>query len=148
MLVSIGAFAFLVGACGGGGRSATSSTGAATRPASTAVSPSPAASAASASASSTVGQKITASPPAGAPVIDQKDVAFNPRDLTVQLGETIYFTNSEPIAHTVNLNGSNLLGPRGLANQGEAIAWKPAKAGTYEMTCDFHPAMRALITVR
>lgn len=91
---------------------------------------------------------MTGPVPAGAPTIDQKDVAFVPNELSVSLGATVYFTDSEAIFHSVDVNGANLLGRGGLMKQGEVIAWKPSAAGDYLITCDIHSAMRAVVRVR
>jgi plastocyanin len=32
--------------------------------------------------------------------------------------------------------------------QSEMASWKAAKAGTYVITCDYHPAMKATVTVQ
>ena len=153
---ALGAMAILGTACGGGDSSSSGVvTAAPTKAVSTAAASTAAtkaattpAAATTAATSSTVGQKITTAPPAGSAVIDQKDQLFKPDKLTVKLGDTVYFTNSEAVVHSVNLDGKNLLGSGGLTKQGESVVWKPAKAGTYTMTCDYHPAMKAVVTVQ
>ncbi len=143
--------AIAAAACGGGddgGSGAT--TQAPTKAATTAsgggnATTSPATPAAS---SATGAQKITGAPPAGAAVIDQKDQLFKPDKLTVKVGDTVYFTNSEAVIHSVNVDTKNLLGTGGQVKQGETLSWKPAKAGTYTITCDYHPAMKSTVTVQ
>ena len=83
--------------------------------------------------------------PAGAPEIDQADLAFKPDKLTVKAGSTIYFKNSDSAVHTVDVNGKN---ESGTMKKGMVFAWTPATAGTYKITCDFHPQMNATITVQ
>jgi plastocyanin len=83
--------------------------------------------------------------PAGAPEIDQADLAFKPDKLTVAAGTTVYFKNSDSAVHTVNVNGKN---QSGTMKKGAIFAWTPATAGTYKLTCDFHPQMNATITVQ
>jgi plastocyanin len=83
--------------------------------------------------------------PAGAPEIDQADLAFKPDKLTVSSGSTVYFKNSDSALHTVNVNGKN---ESGTMKKGAIFAWTPARAGTYKLTCDFHPQMNATITVQ
>ena len=83
--------------------------------------------------------------PAGAPEIDQQDLAFKPGKLTVAAGTTVYFKNSEAALHTVNVNGKN---ESGTMRKGAIFAWTPSTAGTYKITCEFHPQMNATITVQ
>jgi plastocyanin len=82
--------------------------------------------------------------PAGAPVIDQKDLAFKPDKLTVKAGEKVYVKNSESAIHTVNIDGKN---QSGNMKKGDVFVWTAASAGTYKVTCDYHPQMRATIVV-
>jgi plastocyanin len=138
------AFALNV-ACGGGGGSSNGSHPASSEATSTV---SPAAATTTAAASATGAQKSTGVPPADAAVIDQKDVSFRPDHVTINLGDSVYFTDNEAVVHSVNVDTKNLLGPGGLMKQGEVLSWKPPKAGDYIITCDFHPAMRAIVTVQ
>lgn len=82
--------------------------------------------------------------PAGAPFIDQDNLKFKPNTLAVSVGEKIYFVNSETAVHTVTVNGKN---ESGNMRKGDIFEWTPASAGEYKITCDFHPQMKATITV-
>lgn len=90
----------------------------------------------------------TASPasavPAGAPLIDQESLAFHPEKLTVKAGEKVYFQNSESSLHTVNINGKNASGNM---KRRDLFVWTPDAVGAYKITCEYHPQMRATITV-
>lgn len=77
-------------------------------------------------------------------LIDQKNLKFQPRDLTVSSGDTIYFRNSEGASHTVTINGRNVTGAMG---RNEVMTWIPPGPGTYKFTCDYHPQMKATVTV-
>lgn len=146
----VAASAFAAAGCGGG--SSDDAAKAPTKPASTAAAgattaPTTAAAAAGA-ASANLGAKFSGSIPAGAAVIDQKELQFKPDKLTVKAGDTVYFSNSEAALHSVNVDGKNLLGQGANMKQGESATWKPAKAGAYNIACDYHPAMKAVITVQ
>lgn len=82
--------------------------------------------------------------PDGAAFVDQTGLRFRPDTLTTTAGETVYFKNSEPSLHTVTINGKN---ESGSMNRREVFVWTPASAGTYQITCDFHPQMKATLTV-
>ncbi|MBI5949394.1 MAG: cupredoxin domain-containing protein [Chloroflexi bacterium] len=81
--------------------------------------------------------------PAGAPLIDQDNLAFKPEKLTVKAGATVYFLNSETSLHTVTIDGKNV---SGTMKKGDVVVWTAPNAGTFKVTCDFHPQMKATIT--
>ena len=83
--------------------------------------------------------------PAGAPVIDQQDLAFKPDKLTVKAGDKVYFLNSETALHTVTVEGKNV---SGTMKKGDVAVWTVPNAGTFKVTCDFHPQMKATITAQ
>lgn len=116
---AVAALALVAGAaCGGGGGNAGANT--------------PAASAAAGSATITT------------PEMDQDNLSFKPEKLTVKAGEKVIFKNSESAVHTVTINGKN---ESGTMKKGDVFAWTPTASGTYKITCDFHPQMKATITV-
>lgn len=82
--------------------------------------------------------------PEGAVVMDQDGLKFRPGDITVSAGEDVYFTNSEHSLHTVTVDGENISGSMA---RGDAFVWTFDAPGEYRVTCDFHPKMRATITV-
>jgi plastocyanin len=82
--------------------------------------------------------------PAGAPYIDQDNLKFIPTQLTVKVGQTVYFLNSETALHTVDINGENLSGNM---RKGDVFTWTPPAPGVYQITCKYHPQMKATITV-
>lgn len=82
--------------------------------------------------------------PADAPFVDQDNLKFLPNNLTAEVGETIYFHNAETALHTVTINGTN---ESGNMRKNDLFEWAAAEAGTYKITCDFHPQMKATITI-
>ena len=87
----------------------------------------------------------TSEVPAGAPAIDQNELAFKPSSLTVNAGTQVYFKNSETAIHTVTIEGKNI---SGVMKKGDVVVWTAPSAGTFKVTCDYHPQMRATITVK
>ncbi len=83
--------------------------------------------------------------PAGAPSIDQDNMAFTPDKLTVKAGDKVYLRNSETSLHTVTVGGKNV---SGTMKKGDVVVWTVPAAGTYKITCDFHPQMKATITAQ
>lgn len=94
-------------------------------------------------ATATTAKKVTV--PAGAPLVDQDNLAFKPEKLTVKAGEAVYFKNSESAIHTVNVNGKNVSGNM---KKDDVVTFTFDKAGEYKITCDYHPQMKATITAQ
>ena len=82
--------------------------------------------------------------PADAPFVDQDGLKFLPNTLASEPNETVYFHNAETALHTVTINGTN---ESGTMRRGDLFEWTPPEPGTYKITCDFHPQMKATITV-
>ncbi|MFN0096423.1 MAG: cupredoxin domain-containing protein [Dehalococcoidia bacterium] len=82
--------------------------------------------------------------PDGSPFVDQRDLRFKPDKLTAKAGTAIYFKNSESALHTVTINKVN---ESGNMKRNEVFIWTPPSAGSYAVTCDLHPQMKATITV-
>lgn len=81
----------------------------------------------------------------GAPAeIDQDNLKFTPSSLTVASGEVVTFKNSETAVHTVTINGKN---ESGTMKKDATFLWTPPAPGTYKITCDYHPQMKATVTV-
>jgi len=83
--------------------------------------------------------------PAGAVVIDQRDLAFKPGSATIEAGQKVYFQNSETALHTVSINGKD---ESGNMKRGAIFVWTFASPGSYKITCEYHPQMHATITVK
>jgi plastocyanin len=115
--------AFAVVGCSGGGSGYGSSTATPTPP---------------------TGASSGASTSAGGATIDEQNFAFVPSTLTVKVGDTVTFTNSDSAAHNVKIDGQEL----GSQNQGESKTWKATKAGSFPFSCVVHPSMTGEITVQ
>lgn len=82
--------------------------------------------------------------PARSPLIDQDNLAFIPKELTVPAGGTVYLKNSEAAVHTVTIEGKNV---SAVMRENDTLAWIAPATGSYRVTCDYHPQMHATITV-
>ena len=83
--------------------------------------------------------------PDGAAYVDQDGLKFNPSSLTVSGGEPVFFKNSETTVHTVTINGKN---ESGTMKADQVFEWTPPGPGEYKITCEFHPQMKATLTVQ
>jgi plastocyanin len=85
--------------------------------------------------------------------VSMENIQFDPKNVTVKVGETITFTNNESIAHDVHKQsgpgGNFASGPDGGMQQGDTFELKLDKPGTYEYVCHVHaPGMAGTITVK
>jgi len=90
---------------------------------------------------------------AGAAQVSMKNIQFDPRDIAVDAGETITFTNDEAVAHDVHKSsgpGKDFAsGPPGGMEQGDTFELTLDTPGEYEYVCDVHaPGMAGTITVK
>ena len=91
------------------------------------------------------GSSVECTPVAGGDAeIDQDALKFVPSTLCVKAGQPVLFKNSETALHTVHIEGKN---ESGTMKKGDEFRWTPAAAGTFNITCEFHPQMKARITV-
>ncbi len=90
-----------------------------------------------------------AAPPAsgGAVKVTMKNIAFNPSALHAKVGQTVEWTNEDPVSHNVTYRG----GPRFVSSptmpQGAKFTIKLTQPGTIHYVCTFHANMIASIVV-
>jgi len=71
--------------------------------------------------------------------------AFQPPSLSIKVGDTVKWTNTDAAAHTVTAdNGS--FGSENLSDQ-EAFSHTFSQAGTFDYHCDLHPSMKGTVQV-
>jgi plastocyanin len=87
----------------------------------------------------------TASAPVASNSVTIKGFAFSPANITVKLGTTVTWTNSDQDAHTVTATGG-AFGSQAL-NTGAHYSFTFTKAGTYDYLCTIHPFMTATVVV-
>lgn len=79
-------------------------------------------------------------------VVDIRAFGYAPRTLTVSVGDTVIWSNHDPVPHTAT-------GPRARWDTGEIRAnasarWVADRPGTEEYVCAYHPNMRATLVIR
>jgi plastocyanin len=89
--------------------------------------------------------------PTQKPVINQKNLMFNPRLLVIQVGTTVEFQNDDSVQHNVfwpSVGGNRKLGHNlGTWPQGEKRAYKFDQPGAVSLLCNVHPEMSGYIIV-
>jgi plastocyanin len=78
--------------------------------------------------------------------VDIKDFAFNPPEITVPVGGSVTWTNSDPVPHTATGLDREALQSGAIA-PGESFTQAFDAAGTAEYFCEFHPNMKGSIVV-
>ncbi len=73
-----------------------------------------------------------------------KGFSFNPKEITVKLGDTVTWTNEDSATHTVTGSGWS----SGDLGQGQTYSKTFDKSGTYEYHCNFHPSMLGNVIVK
>lgn len=81
---------------------------------------------------------------------------YQPASATVQVGDTVTWTNDDIVPHTATANGTTANGTTANGKRfdsgsiGSKHAWRyvATRKGTYAYVCTFHPTMRGTLVVR
>lgn len=79
-------------------------------------------------------------------VIEIKNFAYTPKDITIKIGETVTWINKDSMAHDAQADDKSW--NVDLMVQGESQTKKFDKAGTYNYHCGPHPWMKGTIVVK
>ncbi|MGH2446679.1 MAG: cupredoxin domain-containing protein [Candidatus Limnocylindria bacterium] len=82
---------------------------------------------------------------AGGAAVEIADFAFTPATLTIMVGDTVTWTNSDPMVHTATSTTGAF--DSGDLAQGDAYSFTFTEAGTYDYLCTPHPTMTGTIVV-
>lgn len=85
---------------------------------------------------------------AGEITVDQVKERFDRDGLTMKVGDTVTFTNSDPVKHNLTMvtpdeDSKDL----GMEAPGTKVSYVPGKPGTYDVRCSIHPKMKMKIKV-
>ena len=77
--------------------------------------------------------------------------AFDPAELTVPVGTEVTWVNADSFAHTVTEGTDGQAAEDPIVDedidQNGSVSVTFDEAGTYEITCEFHPSMQMTVTV-
>jgi plastocyanin len=82
-------------------------------------------------------------------VIDQQGLKFAPTTVTINAGDSIRFENHDPFTHDITItspDGSS--SDKGLQHHGESKVVAFPKSGTFSISCELHPMMKATVIVK
>ena len=76
--------------------------------------------------------------------VRMRSVAFAPRALTIRLGDTVLFRNTDVVRHNAVRREVFDTGELG---SGEIYSWVPADTGSFRYQCTIHTRMRGEVRV-
>lgn len=94
-----------------------------------------------------VGARATDGGPPRAPRVHHvaiRAMAFVPSTITVDVGDTVVWTNEDLFAHTVTAAGFD----SGEMKPQATWRWRAAKGGDHAYVCTYHPTMRGVVATR
>jgi plastocyanin len=101
----------------------------------------------SSSSSSSSTPAASSSSSGGGVAIKMANIAFDPKAVTVKVGQKITWTNDDSTNHNVTADSGADFKSKDFG-KGAAFDFTPDKAGTIKYECTLHPGMTATITVQ
>ena len=99
------------------------------------------------SGSSSGASTAAASSSGGAVAVKLANIAFDPKAVTVKVGQKVTWTNDDSTDHNVTADsGADFKSDN--FGKGGSFSFTPTKAGTIAYVCTIHPGMTATITVQ
>jgi plastocyanin len=88
----------------------------------------------------------------GGAQVSMQNIQFDPRNVTINAGDSVTWTNDEGVPHDVDGSGPGgdfSSGPEGGMNQGDTFKFTFDEPGKYDYVCRVHaPGMAGTVTVR
>jgi plastocyanin len=83
----------------------------------------------------------------GAVVIKMLNIQFDPKAVTVKVGQKVKWVNEDTVAHDVaSQSGEQIKSPT--FGHGGSFEFTPTKAGEIKYVCTLHPGMDGTLTVQ
>jgi plastocyanin len=82
-------------------------------------------------------------------IVDQRDLMFTPAQLTIAVGDTVRFTDSDRITHNITIvYPDGMVIDKGMDRFKEDIIVHFTAPGIYKVNCIIHQMMHMTITVK
>jgi len=101
---------------------------------------------ATSSGSSSSASTGAASSSGGGVAIKMQNIAFDPKAVTVKVGQKVTWTNDDSVDHNVTSQSGETIKSDNFG-KGATFSFTPKKAGTIKYVCTIHPGMTATLTV-
>jgi plastocyanin len=98
------------------------------------------------SGSSSSASTAAASSSGGGVAIKMQNIAFDPKAVTVKVGQKVTWTNDDQVDHNVTSQSGETIKSQNFGN-GATFSFTPTKAGKISYVCTIHPGMTATLTV-
>jgi plastocyanin len=98
------------------------------------------------SGSSSSASTGAASSSGGGVTIKMQNIAFDPKAVTVKVGQKVTWTNEDSVDHNVTSQSGETIKSDNFG-KGATFSFTPEKAGTIKYVCTIHPGMIATLTV-
>ena len=82
----------------------------------------------------------------GGVAIKMQNIAFDPKAVTVKVGQKVTWTNDDSVDHNVTSQSGETIKSQNFG-KGATFSFTPTKAGTIKYVCTIHPGMTATLTV-
>ena len=82
----------------------------------------------------------------GGTEVSMADIAFDPAEVTVGVGDTVTWMNDDSVDHDVTADSFSSGDPGGMA-PGKTFDHAFEEAGTFDYVCTVHPGMEGSVTV-
>ncbi len=82
----------------------------------------------------------------GGVAIKMQNIAFDPKAVTVKVGQKVTWTNDDSVDHNVTSKSGESIKSDNFG-KGGTFSFTPTKAGTISYVCTIHPGMVATLTV-
>jgi plastocyanin len=98
------------------------------------------------SGSSSATSTAAASSSGGGVTIKMQNIAFDPKAVTVKVGQKVTWTNEDTVDHNVTSQSGETIKSDNFG-KGGTFSFTPKKAGKISYVCTIHPGMTATLTV-
>ena len=95
---------------------------------------------------STPAASSSSSSSSGGVAIKMQNIAFDPKAVTVKVGQKVTWTNDDSVDHNVTSQSGETIKSQNFG-KGATFSFTPTKAGTIKYVCTIHPGMEATLTV-
>jgi plastocyanin len=99
-----------------------------------------------ASTAASTGASTAAASGGGEVDIKMQNIQFDPKSVTVKVGQKVKWVNDDSVDHNVTSQSGASFKSSNFGNGG-SFTFTPEQAGTIEYVCTIHPGMTATLTV-
>jgi plastocyanin len=99
-----------------------------------------------ASTAASTGASTAAASGGGEVDIKMQNIQFDPKSVTVKVGQKVKWVNDDSVDHNVTSQSGASFKSSNFGNGG-SFTFTPEKAGTIKYVCTIHPGMTATLTV-